>query len=232
MIRLHIVAEGQAEEAFVNTSLAIHLGAFDISTDVRCVQTSRARHHTFRGGVSKYLKIKRDLQRWMKQDQAPDSFFTTMFDLYQLPKDFPEFERAKKAGDPYSRVHLLEKAFADDVSHLRFVPYIQLYEFEALLLSDPSQFATQFLDHDAPIKCLIDMVAQHGSPELIDDGPDTAPSKRIIEKIPEYKGAKVSAGPLIAGKIGISAIRRRCSHWTPRAPHPSPFPGRPRPRWR
>jgi len=52
-----------------------------------------------------------------------------------------------------------------------------------------------------------------GSPELIDDGHDTAPSKRIARLIPEYAGMKASAGPLIAAKIGLAAIRQRCSHF-------------------
>ena len=169
MIRLHIVAEGQTEEAFVNDLLAVHLGDFGVSADVRCVETSRTRRRIYRGGVSSYLKIK--------------------------------------------RVKMLEKAFGDDIGHRRFVPYIQLHEFEALLLSDPSAFAAQFLSHDKPIEHLIQLAAQHESPELINDGPTTAPSKRIIQQIPEYEGAKVSVGPLIAAKIGLLAIRQKCPHF-------------------
>lgn len=213
MIRLHIVAEGQTEEAFVNDVLAVHLGGFEISADVRCVETSRTRLRIYRGGVRRYQKIQRDLQLWMKEDDNVDSFFTTMFDLYRLPVDSPQFDCARKAADPYSRVKLLEKAFADDINHRRFVPYIQLHEFEALLLSDPAQFGAQFLSHDKAIKHLIRLVSQVVSPELINDGPTTAPSKRIIQEIPEYEGAKVSAGPLIAAKIGIPAMRQRCPHF-------------------
>ena len=39
------------------------------------------------------------------------------------------------------------------------------------------------------------------------------PSKRIIKCIPEYKGRKSSAGPLIADKIGLHLIRKRCTHF-------------------
>jgi hypothetical protein len=48
--------------------------------------------------------------------------------------------------------------------------------------------------------------------EHINDGFETAPSKRIIDLIPEYYGRKVSAGPDIAEYIGLSVIRAKCPH--------------------
>jgi hypothetical protein len=101
MIRLHVVAEGQTEEEFVNTVLSLHLGAFDISTDVRCVETSRDRRGIHRGGMLDYRRAKRDLTFWMREDRRADAFFTTMFDLYALPDDFPGFDAGKGEKDPY-----------------------------------------------------------------------------------------------------------------------------------
>jgi len=49
------------------------------------------------------------------------------------------------------------------------------------------------------------------SPELINDGPDTAPSKRILKEIPEYD--KVGAGVLVAEKIGLEILRKKCNHF-------------------
>ena len=89
MIRLHLVVEGQTEEAFVKRVLRDHLGAWDIVTDVRCVQTGRKRGKTYRGGVRMYSQVRNDLLRWMKEDQNPEARFTTMLDLYALPRDFP-----------------------------------------------------------------------------------------------------------------------------------------------
>lgn len=40
-------------------------------------------------------------------------------------------KRTKLVG-PYERVARLEKAFGDSINHLRFMPYLQLHEFEAL----------------------------------------------------------------------------------------------------
>lgn len=49
------------------------------------------------------------------------------------------------------------------------------------------------------------------SPEHIDDGADTAPSKRILKVFPDYK--KTVAGPEIAAQIGLAALRRECPHF-------------------
>ncbi len=50
------------------------------------------------------------------------------------------------------------------------------------------------------------------SPEEIDDSPITAPSKRIEHIIPG-KYQKSFHGPLIATRIGITAMRDACPHF-------------------
>ncbi len=213
MIRLHFVVEGQTEEEFVNSVLADHLGEFDISADARCVETSRNRRRLHRGGLRYYEKAKRDLILWMKEDQNADAYFRTMFDLYALPHDFPRYAEGGLLTNPYHRISFLEQAFAADINHRRFVPYVQLHEFEALILSDPLKLDCEFLEHDTPIRRLVEMCARYDSPELIDDGPGTSSSKRIIAEIPDYEGRKVSAAPRIAAKIGLNVIRQNCPHF-------------------
>ncbi|MGE0684731.1 MAG: DUF4276 family protein [Candidatus Binatia bacterium] len=213
MIRLHMVVEGQTEETFVNMVLVEHLGQFNIVTDARCVETSRRRGQIYRGGVLDYRRVKKDLSLWMKEDQNEDAYFTTMLDVYALPEDSPGFADAQKQSDPYSRVATLEKAFADDIEHRRFIPHLQLHEFEALLFCDLSKFDARFNEHADKIQSLAAECSQFTSPELIDDGKNSAPSKRIIREIPEYEGAKASAGPLIAQKIGLLTMRQKCRHF-------------------
>ena len=48
---------------------------------------------------------------------------------------------------------------------------------------------------------------------MIDDGENTAPSKRIIAEIAEYAGNKAISGPLVAGKIGMTVLCERCRHF-------------------
>ena len=222
-IRLHITAEGATEERFVKEVLSPYLGERKVWANARCVLTSKNNRLgvEYRGGwrrTSAYATVKRDICTWMKEDRNPDARFTTMFDLYALPRDFPGYAEAYRETDPYRRVYVLEKALAVDIngelSDTRFIPYIQLHEFEALILSDPKQLDWEFLEHDRPIQRLVDMVANEGgNPELIDDGENTAPSKRIIAEIAEYGGNKATSGPLVAGKIGMPRLRERCQHF-------------------
>ncbi|CAD5921764.1 DUF4276 family protein [Planktothrix agardhii] len=213
MIRLHIIAEGQTEEEFVNTILTEHLGYFNISTDVHCITTKRTRTKVFRGGLPSYQKIKKDIIFWLRQDKHPEARFTTMCDLYALPNDFPEFEEAQKISDPYERVEQLENALFQDINDSRFIPYIQLHEFEALILSEPIKLEERFPNYQSEVKKLVSLCQSFESPELINDGEQTAPSKRIIQAIPSYEGAKVSVAPLMAQKIGLENIRQKCPHF-------------------
>ncbi len=222
-IRLHITAEGTTEERFVKEVLAPYLGEQGVWADARCVLTSKNNRLNleYRGGwrrTSAYPTVKRDICTWMKEDRNPDSRFTTMFDLYALPRDFPGYAEAYGETDPYRRVSSLEQALAADINgalcDTRFVPYIQLHEFEALILADPKQLEWEFLEHDKPIERLVNMVVKEGgNPELIDDGENTAPSKRIIAEIAEYSGNKATSGPLVAGKIGMPMLCNRCRHF-------------------
>jgi hypothetical protein len=211
--RLHFIVEGQAEETFVNRVLIPQLATCSVWGNVRCVMTSRKHGVKYRGGLDSYARAKKDVVLWMKEDQNDDAFFTTMFDLYALPRDFPGHESAHRKTDPRQRVAALENAMFQDLAHRRFIPYIELHEFEALLLADPKEFDWEYLEHDTAIMNLVSMVSEFDSPELIDDGNETAPSKRIIKQIPEYEGMKASAGPIIAEKIGLSKLRSKCRHF-------------------
>ena len=175
--------------------------------------TSRKRGRKHRGGISNYDLPKKDIDAWMRVDKNPDARFTTMFDLYGLPEDFPGYDEARRLTDLYERVEVLERALSEDISDRRFVPYIQLHEFEALLFSNPRKLETQFYDHGDEIQRLIETASEFESPELIDDGKDTSPSKRIIEEIPEYRWMKASAGPIVTGKIGLPTLRSKCKHF-------------------
>lgn len=213
MIRLHIIAEGQTEEEFVKTILAEHLANFNVITDVHCVTTKRTQTQVHRGGLVSYEHAKKDILLWQKQEKGNDVRFTTMLDLYALPNDFPQFDEAKKISDPSQKVNKLETALADDINDYRFIPYIQLHEFEALILSDPSKLIERFPEYDESVQELVAMCKKYDSPELINDGETTAPSKRIIQFIPSYKGAKVSVAPLMVQKIGLPTIRSQCPHF-------------------
>lgn len=215
IVRLHITAEGQTEQAFVKRILAPHLGTFGVFADARCVMTGRDKRiaKTYRGGLISYKKAKSDIVTWMKEDGHVECRFSTMFDLYALPDDFPGYHDAARQSDPYRRIGVLEDALRSDLNDRRFIPYIQLHEFEALIFADVRQLDWEYLNHDAPIRRLENVVnvTKDQNPELIDDKPETAPSKRIMREIPEYD--KANAGVLVAEKIGLQIMKSKCSHF-------------------
>ena len=223
MIRLHITVEGQTEQRFVKDVLCLHLAEHAVIADARPVLTSKDRRTgtEYRGGFRRtgaYATVKRDICAWMKADQNADARFSTMFDLYALPNDFPGYAEAVREADPYCRTALLETALQADIKRelgdSRFFPYVQLHEFEALILAAPEQLDWEYMEHTAQIQRLVEMVAREGgNPELINNGATTAPSKRIIAEIPEYDGSKATVGPLVVGKIGIPKLRERCAHF-------------------
>lgn len=212
-ILLHVTAEGQTEQAFVKKVLAPHLASHNVFADARAVLTSKDKkaHKEYRGGLMNYEKAKEDIITWLKEDHHSECRFTTMFDLYALPDNFPGFKEAAKLNDAYSKVIAIENAFREDINDRRFIPYIQLHEFEALILTNPQHLDWEYLEHDKPISNLVTMVGTQ-NPELINDGSETAPSKRILKEIPEYD--KVTAGVSVVQKIGLSTIQSKCPHFT------------------
>lgn len=211
--RLHIIAEGQSEEGFVKNTLCSHLCAHNVFTDARKVLTSKDKKKgtQHKGGIPNYAKAKNDITQWVKEDRKSDCFFTTMFDLYALPNDFPGYTQAQQSNDPYEKVAVLEDALAKDINDTRFIPYIQLHEFEALLFTDLSKLESEYLEDGTKISTLIASVKGYENPELINDGSATAPSKRILTHLSSYD--KATVGPLVIKKIGIPKLVETCRHF-------------------
>jgi hypothetical protein len=215
MARLYLFAEGQTEQTFANQVLGPQLLKSGVFLDhVVLIAHAKKRSKVHRGGGRTYAPMKNDIVRFLRQDKARDVFFTTMIDLYAISAQFPGLKAAEKLRHlPEKRVEFLEQSFAKDIGDPRFLPYIQLHEFEAYLFSDPAWFG-YFYDHQekqiAELKTLADAYA---TPELIDDGQHSAPSKRIIAQLPDYEDAKVAIGPQVAELIGLDAIRAKCPHF-------------------
>lgn len=215
MARLLLTTEGPTEQLFAAQVLRPHLAALGVFLDQpRCTAICRKHGLIQRGGLLKYKPMRDDILGWVKQDISDDARFSTMIDLYALPNDFPGFEESKRFRNPYDRVAFLEQAFADDLNSQRFIPYIQLHEFEALLLADYRKLCDYYgQGRVADLQPLAEAIIAGQNPELIDDGEGTAPSKRIAACIPEYAVAKATAGPIVAGYIGLDTLRRACRHF-------------------
>ncbi|HET9228176.1 MAG TPA: DUF4276 family protein, partial [Thermoanaerobaculia bacterium] len=201
---------------FADTVLKPHLaGAGVFLHPPVLIAHARRKGRIHRGGGRRYEPMKNDILRFLAQEKGRDVFFTTMIDLYAIHADLPGLAEAEKLRHmPDKRVEALEKAFADDIQDDRFIPYIQLHEYEAYLFSDPTWFGFFYERHERQIAALKAIADSYATPELIDDGPASAPSKRIIAEIPDYKGAKPAVGPQVAELIGLNVIRGKCPHFS------------------
>lgn len=209
-LRLYITTEGQSERKFADDVLRPHLAAFDIDVRTRVVLTNRKLGK--RGGILDFEKIRSDLFRLMREDRNPEARFTTMVDLYALPQEFPGWPEARGRALPEERVATLEAAFQADIGDQRFLPYIQLHEFEALHYCDLSQLQRRIAGTESAFAALAAEV-RGVAPEEINEGATTAPSKRIIKHVPIYDRLKVRVGAPAAAAIGLPALRAKCPHF-------------------
>jgi hypothetical protein len=207
MKRVLILVEGQTEETFVRDVLAPHLLARNVALVPKLLVTKRIKSGGhFKGGVVSYAQVKGDLHRLLADTGAER--ITTMLDYYGLPDGFPGLAD-RPAGTCYSRVEHVERAFQMDIAHPRFLPYLALHEFEALLFTDPARcawvFSPEALAHMQTLRAGV------ASPEEINEGPATAPSKRILQVFPGYQ--KTLHGPLAAIEYGLAPLRAACPHF-------------------
>lgn len=172
-----------------------------------------------KGGVPRFNVLVREVLALWKQE--PGNVITTFFDFYGLPSDWPGAMAAK--GKAASDIpELVEKAIKDAImdrlgASIRrdfLIPYIQMFELEALLFADPWEMAEAFERPDLAAR-FEKIVTVCGGCEKIDDNPETAPSKRIASLFPRYKkGSSVNAhAPIICGRIGVDRIRNACPHF-------------------
>lgn len=209
MTRLNIIVEGPTEETFVRDLLAPHLGQFQVFATARSAETGRRRGHIFRGGLARYEKVKKDIGSWLKQDSG--ALVSTMFDYYALPKDFPSPTTARGALPIHEWVRQIEQALFEDVRDPRFIPYVQLHEFEALLFSDVETTSTVLGATPQQAEQLRLIRSAFETPEHVNDSPETAPSKRLLQLFPSYD--KPVFGSLALGRIGLTTIRQTCPHF-------------------
>ena len=206
MKRLNITSEGYAEEKFVNDILRPHLIQFDVYATTRKIRTSQG----YRGGYTGYGKAKFDIERWIKEDST--AWHTTFIDLYGLDDKFPGYTSGKLLP-PLEKVQHMEQAFGASINFPRFIPYIQLHEFEALLFSAP-QVMEEYLGlyNPLPAGCFQNIRAHYSTPEEINDSAIRAPSKRILS-LCQGMYSKVDDGILLLKEIGLDTLRNECPHF-------------------
>lgn len=217
---LHVLCEGQTEEGFVNSVLRPYLldNGFDA---VKGILVSTNKKENAQGGMSSYAHVKEDLNLLLRTN-ADSTFeqhiFTTMFDFYALPNNFPGYDEAKEIKNPYESIHHLEHSFSAAIKDSRFIPYFQLHEFEALLFCGINYLLEKYPKCEKSCEQLTKVLQKVENPELINNNPYTAPSKRIINAIEGgrkqlYKYNKPATAKTVTGNIGIDVLRSKCPHF-------------------
>ena len=136
MKNLYLTVEGQTEETFARDLLQPYLAGFNVFLwPPRFTGPHGRRHGRIpRGGMfNRFAHALEDMRRWLKENQSADARFSMMVDLYHLPPDFPGYAEAMTQADCYQQVDSLEATIAAELSDPRFIPYLQLHEFEALV---------------------------------------------------------------------------------------------------
>ena len=213
MKRVHIICEGQTEETFVNEVLGPHLASYEVFPSASLV--GKPGH---KGGYVTTARMAGDIKlRLLGDSQA---WCTTFFDFYGLDSNFVGKQEASSKPSYEDKASIIEAALkkhvldaTDENVIRRFFPYVQMYEFEGLLFSDPVKLAAGLYVEELE-KDFVAIRNSFGTPEEINDSRTTAPSKRILELMPLYE--KPLYGSLAAVEVGIDTIRRECkrfNHW-------------------
>jgi hypothetical protein len=184
MTRLGISVEGATEREFVSRVLRPHLASSGIT--VTAID--------LRGNVS-LDKIRGVLPALLGGFEHVSTFY-----------DFYGFKDREARN-----IEQLEAAIGglvDENRRARLIPYVQRYEFEALLFGAPQQ-AVEFMGGSAAqLEEMQQAVRRAGSPELVNDSFETSPSHRMKKYFSGYD--KKLHGPEIVALAGLAAIRQEC----------------------
>ena len=214
MTRLYLTVEGQTEAAFATSVLTPHLTKFNVFlTAPRFTGLHKRRRGRIpQGGMrNTFGHALADIKTWLKEDKSPEARFSMMVDLYSLPNDFPGYEASMAKPTGREQAIALQKSLASEIGDARFVPYLQVYEYEALVLVDPRRISSIYDVPKTRIEALCQECDGYGTPEDINHGQDSHPKSRIQRNVQQYD--ENVAGPLIAEKIGLPTLRVRCPHF-------------------
>jgi hypothetical protein len=214
MTFLVVLCEGETEADFVEQILSPHLELMGIRSHPELL-AKKIKHDVpdAPGGVLKYSPVIRHINAALRQFSAPTSHVTTMIDFYAFPRDFPNYEELAKERNSGKRVALFEQEMYTHAGRdERFIPNIQLHEFEALIYSNLNVLRTEFAGSDLLLGHLDSLIASVNGipPEEINQTPDGAPSKRLIARLPYRKRRMANR---TVRQIGLEHVRLECPHF-------------------
>jgi hypothetical protein len=155
--------------------------------------------------------LKQQIETHLKTE--PTALVTSFIDYYGLYSkyNFPEWESSEKIQDQNKRMDALEKGMYNDISEdlrHRFIPYLQLHEFEGLLFNDINIIYSQIPPDSIVNKTELERTfADYDNPEMINNNRSNSPSHRLERIIKGYN--KIVYGDILAEAIGLQRIRSK-----------------------
>ena len=205
MKNVYIYCEGQTEESFIREILYPYfLNTGTVVHPIICA-TKRTVNQKYKGGVSSYAKIKKELTMLCRQHH--NEYVTTMFDYYAMPNDTPGLDQTEP--DVCERIRQIEQMINADIGQPNCGFHFMLHEFEGILFSHPDSFS--LIAGDDVVRQIQAIRDMYPTPEHINNSPETAPSKRLEALIPNY--AKIRNGTLLSKDMGIDIIMQQCPHF-------------------
>lgn len=205
--KLIILVEGDSELRFIKTQVIPFLYARSTgfwSIDACKIISNRQLNK--KGGNISYEYLNNDIHKFVKNGY---NVITTFLDFFRLPSNFPGYTTDGSMIDQIESAMVVDfKSWNSSLSEL--IPYIQKYEFEALLFSSMDGFE-YLLDDDKRLSQIRSIINSFATPEEINGGPSTAPSKRLAN-IFNYN--KVADSSDVLEIIGIDVIRARCPRFS------------------
>ncbi len=206
-----LLAEGFTEERFVKNVLAPHLLRYGVYLTPTVVTTNVVVSGERLKGGGDFGKLESNLRGLLRDTAA--AAITMFYDYYAFPANFPpKFPiRNLAAGLGANGADSLENALATYFNDARFKPFVHLHEFEAFMFVDAEITAASLLNHGL-VKSIVSERAAFENAEAINDGVNTAPSKRIKRLAPTFE--KLAQGVIIAEKTGLPALRADCPRFS------------------
>lgn len=205
MKRVIVICEGPTEKEFCKDVLEPFFIGQNISIQTPLIKKSG-------GGIVPWINLKAQIIALLKQDTS--ALVTTLIDYYGIPErfNFPQWASAHNEGDKTKRMAILEEGMKNDIPENlrnRFLPYLQLHEFEGLLFCDINVLKSNFPDSEiSDYEDFEKVFEEYPNPEEINDQPETAPSRRLLHHLKDYD--KVVMGPILAQETGLTKIREKC----------------------
>ena len=127
-----------------------------------------------------------------------------LIDYDRYPGALPDETR----GNSIERQRILVGASREHYRDPRFRPLVVLHEIEALVLAAIDSDPGEGLLPEPALNEPRDVIGRAGGPELVDDGPGTAPSERLERADPNC--SRTVTGPLPIAEAGLGAVLERC----------------------